>query len=209
VGAQPGVEKIQLAEDIRAPREFHMWAERDEDYLAIDARLGPYNKPECLSLTLRKKDGSSINWETLRHVPLDEWLTLGLTLALEIRVGEPGLKRWVALGEFPAGSEIRNRTLERLRRSVVDRSSSRRPLTPEFLAAVAERYRAAVMTGERPIMALEEAFPTHDRSTINKWVARARSEGLLEPAKYNRRKSGKKGGSDGKTANRSSRRKSR
>lgn len=195
---------FRLAENVRAPREFHLTAEDPDSFVRLEVRLNDYGKPECKTLTLRRKDETAINWDLLRHTPLDDWLTHGLTLAIEVRHGGA----WLPPGSFPTSPE-RTAILEQLRRSFGDRAGGRRPLTTEFLAAIADSYRTAVAEGRQPIKTLEKEFGAERRSTINKWVARARKAGLLEPAKYNRRKRDKKGGSDGSTANRSSRRKAR
>lgn len=187
-------EWIELSEDVRAPREFLIRIEEPAYYCQIEARLGLYGKPECSAITLRMNDGSAINWEVLRRVPLDDWLTGGLTHCLWEFRKDLSTPTWVPVGELPS-SDFRNSILERLRREVIDRGGSRRPLTKGLLLTVAKSYRAAVMTGKPPIKALQEVFPQHSRSTINKWVKRARNEGLLEPANYNRRK--KKGAPDG------------
>jgi hypothetical protein len=183
---------VRVAEGVRAPKKFLVVVDEPTYSAQLEAEMGPYGQPRCTSFRLAMLDGSAINWETLHRVPLANWLEVGTTHVLEERVvGEFGpTNTWMPISRKTPSAE-RDAMLERLRRSVIDGSSSRRPLSHEFLAAVADIYKAA---GSKPIAALEKAFPEHKRSTINKWVKRCRDLGLLPPAKYTRRE---KGGRDG------------
>jgi hypothetical protein len=176
---------VAVAEGVRAPAEFIVTVEQPGYSARLTVEMGPYGQPRCTSFALSMLDGAAINWETLRRLPLANWLEIGTTQVLEELVidasGRP-TNAWMPIG-WRAPSPDRDALLERLKRSVVDRSGSRRPLSDEFLAVVADIYKAA---GSKPIAALEKAFPGHTRSAINKWVRRCRELGLLPPAKYTR-----------------------
>jgi hypothetical protein len=153
----------------------------------LSARIGKHGQPECFAFTLTLHDGSRLDWQRLRKVPLENWLSVGMTQLLEEHDDATG--HWIAPGLL-SPSALRDRLLKRAAlsaRLVIDGPSSRRPLTPEFLEEVAAVYKGAKATGAKPIVALEQEFPGYSRAAINKWVRRARELGLIEPAKYARR----------------------
>ena len=84
-----------------------------------------------------------------------------------------GMKRGYAK---PGGASVSTDAL--LTRKVVDQVRSSGPV-PESLGWVAYVYNAASVLGDPPARAVEEAFGM-PRTTVTKWVRRARDLGLIE-----------------------------
>jgi hypothetical protein len=171
---------VPFGPGLRAPSRFLVEIREEAFDCFLDVRVGSYRRAECEAIRLAMKDGSQITWETLRTLPLSNWMTLGLTLALE--EWDDVVKQWLPVGTR-GSAKARVARLEDLRRTAVERHGSRRPNPPEFLERVAGIYLSA---RRKPIAALQDAFPDTARSTINNWVSKAREAGLIEPSTYQR-----------------------
>lgn len=171
----------KLADGVEARERFYIDVETSGYRARIRARINEQREAECTGLSLDMFDGTPVNWQTLRYLPLDGWLRDGL--ALVSRVWDNEADDWYYPGtESP--SEARNEMLRHLRTSVVGTAGGRRPLSDDFLREVAAIYTAG---GRQPIAALRAKYPHHSRDAINKWVRRAREQGFIKPAKYDRK----------------------
>lgn len=171
----------ELTPDVRVPLAFLIQIETKSVWCHMAARLNTQRRPECESLDLRRLDGGTIDWKYLREVPIDAILRKGLRLVTKVRLEAGG--PWVDLGFLPA-SPWRDERLEAL--PVARRAGGRRTVDRSVLERVASIYLAAE---SKPIHALREHYAHNAESTIKKWVAQARKEGLLPPATYKRKAS--------------------
>jgi hypothetical protein len=100
--------------------------------------------------------------------------------------------------------KISEKDLKRFRKEMIDRSAKTK-LTPEFLSYISKIYISEVKRAEkakdrcRTTEVIQEATGFQSsKGTVEKWVSRAREEGLLPPVSY-KKVSAKKAGSKPKT----------
>ena len=129
--------------------------------------------PRCVALNLASRDnGEPVTARRLRGVPIGECIQLAIASAAareERRTDEV---------VFHLGSPDIEENLEH--------TTPR--MSREHLKAVADVYRAAP---KQPTLAVEQAFAPVPRSTVSRWIRRARDLGLIEDTTHGRQAAGK------------------
>ncbi len=131
--------------------------------------------PVCDEITVRRlDDGPPITAETIRRIPLAQWVHLLMyERAYTSTDGEEwgdldrDRVRWVSLKAAP--DAVQERARGQLRRRVTD----------ELLERVAETYRENLAEGAPTKSVARQEMVSH--STAARYVAQARSRGLLGP----------------------------
>lgn len=140
--------------------------------MVIDSSTGV---PRCVRLeVVSTDDGREVRSTDVRAVKIDDWLEAIVPLFAD-EITERGEDGSVAAVVRVADSDAdytkaAKRTLQAARRA------SRRRVTPELLARVAEVYRSHV---DRPAEAVELAFGVSERTAF-RYIQEARRQGLLE-----------------------------
>lgn len=138
----------------------------------IDSQTGV---PRVTDLTVTSvEDGREVRSTDLRSIEVESLLEAIVPLfTLEGEWGEDGSFSGVESIADSQSDEFR-RSRSALREV---RRASRRKVTPELLAQVAEVYRA---NPDRPAEAVEMAFATSTRTAF-RYISMAREQGILEP----------------------------
>lgn len=119
--------------------------------------------PICSELTLRADDNAEVRTRHLKLIRVEDWLEYIVAVCATM-LGETKIR-------MP--DEPDRETLGTVRKA---RASTRRTVTPEMLAKVADIYREHF--DDRPTEAVQRAFGLTQR-TAARYVQRCRAEGLL------------------------------
>lgn len=132
--------------------------------------------PTCTRLVLEANPGGRGIWgKDLVAIHLEHWVETFVSACSERILSRDGGRIATAMGSALVGDELRNR-MTTVRAA---RATTRRKLTPAFLAEVAELYTKSDRGGLGRVQA---AFRV-SKVTATRYVGRAREAGLIPPRK--------------------------
>ena len=130
--------------------------------------------PTCTRLALEAAPGGRGVWgKDLVAIHLEHWIETFVSACSERILSREGGRIATAMGSALAGDELRSR-MATVRTA---RATTRRKLTPTFLAEVAELY----MKNDRGGLGRVQAAFRVSKVTATRYVGRAREAGLIPP----------------------------
>ena len=178
---QPGSTTPRVLPDQRTAIFPRFTAEGDHDelgvWIAMHVEVDEWGTPRCEELTIRRLDGDSVTWQTLRSIPVDRLLGEAKAAAASWVVHEGG-------GTFvmPTAEE-RVQIHRKAKGTRTPRRGSR--TTDAHLREVEAIYRGALDAGRPPRLAICEHWYI-TKPTASRWIAKARERGFLGPATHGR-----------------------
>ncbi|MGH2462706.1 MAG: hypothetical protein ACRDFZ_03660 [Candidatus Limnocylindria bacterium] len=160
--------------NVREESSQGAWGDVDGQVWTYDLHWRLANgRIECIGLDLRAPDGTAITAAALRRFPIGE-------LMARARRAQLALNQWVARA-MPGRREEAIALATAWEQAHAGRSGPK-GYGVEHFAEVATIYQREAVLGNRPTQAVANHFVV-SKSAAAKWVARARTMGLLPPAR--------------------------
>jgi hypothetical protein len=175
---------VEIAPGVSVPRLYRVRLDEKtfpECEVLVEVLEGGRAVCRHLRVTARSPN-ETIDWKTLRRIPIDRLMTETLGLVAEASIDVGGRTLRIAPGSLAPG-EGREALLRQVREKLKPaKTGGRPPLSDDHLEEVARVYRSAPQT---PAKFVEEYFNRDgyvSRSTISRWIRRARDAGHLGQA---------------------------